>query len=72
MYNAPMEKTSFEQRNEKIAAELFHIMEEQKREMILTKENADQRYQRQVGDEKKVDSNNFREYNVDRNFSLVL
>jgi hypothetical protein len=59
-----MERTSFEQRNEKIATELFPITEEQKREMILAKENAEQQYKQKIGDEKKEDSINFREYNI--------
>jgi transposase len=67
-----MERTSFEQRNEKIATELFPITEEQKREMILAKENAEQQYKQKIGDEKKEDSINFREYNIDQDFFLVI
>ena len=41
LYNAHMEKTSIEQRNENIATELFEITDEQIQEMILAKQKAD-------------------------------
>jgi transposase len=67
-----MEKTSIERRNENIATELFSITEEQKREMILAKEKAELEYRLQKGEEKAETPHNFREYEVDQNFFVVI
>jgi transposase len=67
-----MEKTSIEQRNENIATELFSITEEQKLEMIAAKERAAQDNRLQNGKEKEEMPGNFREYEVEQNFFVVI
>jgi transposase len=67
-----MEKTSIERTNENIATELFSITEEQKREMISAKKKSEEEYRLLKGEEKPETPHNFREYEVDQNFFVLI